>query len=128
MRGAMSEPEGGAPEASRGYREDRNLVSGRYRLQEPVGRGAMGIVWRARDELLDREVAVKEVRAGPAVSSTRAAEGDGLYQRALHEAKAAARLNHPGVVTVFDIVEEDGGLAAAAGIFRRALQTFQPLP
>jgi hypothetical protein len=76
------------------------LISGRYRLQEPIGRGAMGIVWRGRDELLDRDVAVKEVRA--------AADNDGVYQRTLREAKAAARLNHPGVVTVFDVVEEDG--------------------
>jgi tRNA A-37 threonylcarbamoyl transferase component Bud32 len=75
-------------------------VSGRYRLQEPIGRGAMGIVWRGRDELLDREVAVKEVRA--------AADNDTIYQRTLREAKAAARLNHPGVVTVFDVVEDDG--------------------
>jgi tRNA A-37 threonylcarbamoyl transferase component Bud32 len=76
------------------------LVSGRYRLREPIGRGAMGIVWRGRDELLDREVAVKEVRA--------AADNDSIYQRTLREAKAAARLNHPGVVTVFDVVEDDG--------------------
>jgi eukaryotic-like serine/threonine-protein kinase len=76
------------------------LVSGRYRLQEPIGRGAMGIVWRGRDELLDRDVAVKEVRA--------AADNDDTYQRTLREAKAAARLNHPSVVTVFDVVEEDG--------------------
>jgi len=79
------------------------LVSGRYRLQEPIGRGAMGIVWRGRDELLDREVAVKEVRA----AMTTAASQD-IYRRTLREAKAAARLNHPSVVTVFDVVEEDG--------------------
>ena len=77
------------------------LVSGRYRLQEPIGRGAMGIVWRGRDELLDREIAVKEVRAA-------SADSQDAYRRTLREAKAAARLNHPGVVTVFDVVEEDG--------------------
>ena len=76
------------------------LVSERYRLQEPIGRGAMGVVWRGRDELLARDVAVKEVRA--------AADNDSIYQRTLREAKAAARLNHPGVVTVFDVVEDDG--------------------
>jgi tRNA A-37 threonylcarbamoyl transferase component Bud32 len=77
------------------------LVSGRYRLQEPIGRGAMGIVWRGRDELLDREVAVKEVRAA-------AGESQDTYRRTLREAMAAARLNHPSVVTVFDVVEEGG--------------------
>ena len=89
----------------RGARAVGHLVSGRYRLQQPIGRGAMGIVWRARDELLDRQVAVKEVRAAGLAA---AAGSDGLYQRTLREAKAAARLNHPGVVTVFDVVEEDG--------------------
>jgi eukaryotic-like serine/threonine-protein kinase len=78
------------------------LISGRYRLQEPIGRGAMGIVWRGRDELLDREVAVKEVRA----AMTTAAGSQEIYRRTLREAKAAARLNHPGVVKVFDVVEE----------------------
>jgi tRNA A-37 threonylcarbamoyl transferase component Bud32 len=79
------------------------LVSGRYRLQEPIGRGAMGIVWRGRDELLDREVAVKQVRAAMTTAA-----GQDIYRRTLREAMAAARLNHPSVVTVFDVVEEDG--------------------
>ena len=86
-------------------REGGHLVSGRYRLRAPIGRGAMGIVWRARDELLDREVAIKEVRAA---GLTTAVESQGIYRRTLREAKAAARLNHAGVVTVFDVVEEDG--------------------
>jgi len=93
-----------------GIRTGGHLVSGRYRLEGPIGRGAMGTVWRAHDELLDRQVAVKEVRsaglASPGLAST--GEADGTYQRTLREAKAAARLNHPGVVTVFDVVEEDG--------------------
>jgi eukaryotic-like serine/threonine-protein kinase len=80
------------------------LIAGRYRLNGQIGHGAMGTVWRGRDELLDRDVAVKEVRlaaAGPA-------EKDTAYQRTLREAKTAARLSHPGLITVFDVVEEDG--------------------
>jgi eukaryotic-like serine/threonine-protein kinase len=79
------------------------LVDGRYRLHEPIGRGAAGVVWRGWDELLDRAVAVKEVQ-----SAGSAAESQNIYQRTLREAKAAARLNHPSVITVFDVVEEDG--------------------
>jgi eukaryotic-like serine/threonine-protein kinase len=81
------------------------LIAGRYRLQGPIGRGAMGIVWRGRDELLARDVAVKEVQI-----SAVAVPGDAevIYQRTLREARTAARLSHPSVVTVFDVVEENG--------------------
>jgi eukaryotic-like serine/threonine-protein kinase len=79
------------------------LLAGRYRLIAEIGHGAMGIVWRGRDELLERDVAVKEVRVPATISS----EDAGIvYRRTLREAKTAARLNHPGVVTVFDVVEE----------------------
>src|ERR1700689_1840154 len=82
-----------------------HLVAGRYRLNDQLGRGAMGIVWRGRDELLERDVAIKEVRVPAMVSQ----EDAGIvYQRTLREARTAARLNHPGVVTVFDVVEENG--------------------
>jgi hypothetical protein len=81
------------------------LIAGRYRLQGPLGRGAMGIVWRGRDELLHRDVAVKEVQI-PALAP--ASEAETIYQRTLREARTAARLTHPGVVTIFDVVEEDG--------------------
>jgi Protein kinase domain len=78
------------------------LISGRYRLLDPIGRGAMGVVWRGRDELLHRDVAVKEVRLASG------APGDAGYERTLREARAAAQLSHPGVITVFDILEEAG--------------------
>ncbi|MEW9548627.1 serine/threonine-protein kinase [Nonomuraea sp. NPDC050783] len=79
-------------------------VSNRYRLLEPLGEGGMGVVWRAYDELLDRTVAIKEVRyAG--VGDARRAE---LNRRTIREARAAGRLDHPSVVVVHDVVEEDG--------------------
>jgi serine/threonine protein kinase len=85
---------------------DRRLVAGRYVLGGPLGRGGMGTVWRAEDALLGRPVAVKEVEL-PAGAG--AAPGV-LRERALREARAAARLNHPGVVALHDVVEADGRL------------------
>jgi tRNA A-37 threonylcarbamoyl transferase component Bud32 len=81
------------------------VVAGRYYLQDPIGRGAMGTVWRARDALLARDVAVKEVllRGASTPEDTRV-----RYERTLREARTAARLNHPAVVTIFDVVEADG--------------------
>ena len=81
------------------------VIAGRYRLQTPVGRGAMGVVWRARDQLLDRDVAVKEVHIAETLTD---AERANAYQRTLREAKTAARLNHPAVVTVYDVCEDGG--------------------
>jgi tRNA A-37 threonylcarbamoyl transferase component Bud32 len=82
-----------------------HVVGDRYRLQDQIGRGAMGTVWRARDELLDRDVAVKEVQISPALSP---ADRASAYERTLREAKIAARLNHRGMVTVYDVVESGG--------------------
>ncbi len=81
------------------------LIAGRYRLEAPIGRGAMGVVWRARDQLLDRDVAVKEVQIAETLTDVERANA---YQRTLREAKTAARLNHPGVVTVYDVAEDEG--------------------
>ncbi len=81
------------------------VIAGRYRLEAPIGRGAMGIVWRARDQLLDRDVAVKEVQIAETLTD---AERANAYQRTLREAKTAARLNHPAVVTVYDVCEDEG--------------------
>ncbi|HEY6297842.1 MAG TPA: protein kinase, partial [Streptosporangiaceae bacterium] len=80
-------------------------IAGRYRLLAPIGRGAMGVVWRARDQLLDRDVAIKEVLISAMLSPQ---ERHNAYQRTLREAKTAARLNHPGVVTVYDVAEDEG--------------------
>jgi eukaryotic-like serine/threonine-protein kinase len=81
------------------------VIAGRYRLEAPIGRGAMGVVWRARDQLLDRDVAVKEVHVAETLTEVERANA---YQRTLREAKTAARLNHPGVVTVYDVAEDGG--------------------
>jgi hypothetical protein len=81
------------------------LVAARYRLQAVVGRGGMGVVWRASDERLRRDVAVKEIIWPPQLGE---AEQDKLCQRALREARTAARLDHPSVVRVYDVVEDDG--------------------
>ncbi|MER6671687.1 protein kinase [Streptomyces sp. NPDC000983] len=81
------------------------LLAGRYRVLAQLGRGGMGVVWRARDEVLGREVAVKELRTyidadGP--------ELDALRLRMQREARAAARVRHPAVVAVHDVTEVDG--------------------
>ncbi|MEJ8659215.1 serine/threonine-protein kinase [Streptomyces sp. MS1.AVA.4] len=81
------------------------LLAGRYRLTETIGRGGMGKVWRAQDEVLHRTVAVKELTAGLYVSE---ADRTVLHARTQKEARAAARISHPNVVTVHDVLEHDG--------------------
>ncbi|MES4901709.1 MULTISPECIES: serine/threonine-protein kinase [unclassified Streptomyces] len=79
----------------------QRLVAGRYRLTEVLGRGGMGVVWRATDELIGRAVAVKELRTPAGLS---AQERSTFAERALREARTAGRLNHPGVVAIYDLV------------------------
>jgi serine/threonine protein kinase len=82
------------------------MVAGRYRIDGRLGRGGMGTVWRATDELLRRQVAVKELHL-PAAGFTEV-ETTGQRDRALREARSVARIRHPHVVVVHDVVEQDG--------------------
>src|SRR4051812_45504706 len=82
-----------------------SVLGRRYRLLRQVGRGGMGRVWHAHDDLLHRDVAVKEVIFPPGLT---ASDREVLFERTLREARSAARLSHPGIVTVHDVVEEDG--------------------
>ncbi|WP_455359167.1 protein kinase domain-containing protein [Streptomyces sp. SYSU K21746] len=81
------------------------LLAGRYRIVEQLGRGGMGVVCRAVDEVLGREVAVKELRTFTDSSGPELAD---LRLRMQREARAAARIRHPGVVAVHDVAEEGG--------------------
>ncbi|MGW7076313.1 serine/threonine-protein kinase [Streptomyces sp. NPDC054866] len=86
------------------------VVAGRYRLLDVIGQGGMGRVWRAADELLDRRVAVKEMRVEGAFEGPETEDARVRRERALREARASARIDHPGVVRVYDVAEEDGRL------------------
>lgn len=81
------------------------IIGGRYSLRSSVGNGGMGTVWRATDTLLRRDVAVKEVVLPPGLAPS---DRDAMYERTLREARAAAAIQHPAVVQVYDVVTEGG--------------------
>jgi serine/threonine protein kinase len=86
------------------YRGGR-VVAGRYALTDVLGRGGMGTVWLATDQVLERQVALKEVTFSVHLTDE---ERRTLVERTMREARAAARLDHPRVTAVYDVVEEDG--------------------
>jgi serine/threonine protein kinase len=81
------------------------LIGGRYRLVRELGAGGMSVVWEARDERLDRQIAVKQLRQQPGQTQE---EARVIAERAMREARINARLHHPNVVAVFDVVEHEG--------------------
>ncbi|MGC3004145.1 serine/threonine-protein kinase, partial [Streptomyces sp. G35A] len=85
-------------------RRNARVIAGRYRLEERLGRGGMGVVWRATDQLLERGVAVKEL---PLDETLSAAEARRQRERTLREARAIAQLSHPHIIVVHDVVEDD---------------------
>ena len=89
-----------------GHVDEGRLVAGRYRLLERIGRGGMGTVWRAEDELLGRQVAVKNLH--PPQPHMLEEELATLFERTRREARAAARISHPNVIVVHDVVDDAG--------------------
>ncbi|HET8640731.1 MAG TPA: serine/threonine-protein kinase, partial [Pseudonocardiaceae bacterium] len=80
-------------------------IAGRYRLTRLINSGGSGSVWAAVDEVLGREVAIKDVAASPYLDGP---DRRAVPEHTLREARAAGRINHPGVVLVHDVVEHDG--------------------
>ena len=78
---------------------------GRYEIVSELGRGAMGIVYRAHDTRIARDVAIKTIKLADQVAPD---EMQGLRERLFREAQSAGRLSHPGIVTIYDIAEENG--------------------
>ncbi|WP_053718927.1 serine/threonine-protein kinase [Saccharothrix sp. NRRL B-16348] len=85
--------------------ESERLIAGRYRLRHVLGRGSMGTVWAAHDEVLRRDVAVKEILRPAGAPDD---EAEVLRERTLREARSAAALAHPNLVTLYDVVQVDG--------------------
>jgi serine/threonine protein kinase len=87
--------------------QGRRIIAGRYAVVGELGRGGMGTVWRAQDQVIGRQVALKELRIPTGLSTT---EHDTFVQRVLREARTAGSLNDPAIVTVHDVVPDGGAM------------------
>ncbi|HEX4223552.1 MAG TPA: serine/threonine-protein kinase [Pseudonocardiaceae bacterium] len=85
--------------------DEGQLIAGHYRLLEQIGSGSMGVVWRARDERLERIVGIKQLLLQPGLTEEQKQDA---RRRALREARIAAKLHHPNAIVVFDVAEHDG--------------------
>ncbi|HKY32252.1 MAG TPA: serine/threonine-protein kinase [Candidatus Polarisedimenticolia bacterium] len=93
--------EGSSDSSSETWLElQEEIVAGRYSLEQPIGRGSMGEVWRGRDPRIGRAVAVKLLTVPPGLDTAGRLEWEGRF---LREAQAAGRLSHPGIVAVHDM-------------------------
>jgi serine/threonine protein kinase len=84
---------------------EERLVADRYRLVTRIGSGGMGVVWQAYDERLHRKVAVKQLSMPAELTTPQTEEATRL---AMREGRIAAKLSHPNVIAVYDVIEEDG--------------------
>jgi len=85
--------------------DEGRLIASRYRVLDRIGRGGMATVWRAHDDLLARQVAVKKLHPQPHLGADELAT---LFERTRREARSAARISHPNVVVVHDVVDDEG--------------------
>jgi eukaryotic-like serine/threonine-protein kinase len=85
--------------------DEERLIAGRYRILDRIGQGGMGTVWRAHDTVLGRHVAVKRLHPQPHLPEDELAT---LFERTRREARSAARISHPNVVVVHDVVDDEG--------------------
>ncbi|MGH3938307.1 MAG: serine/threonine-protein kinase [Pseudonocardiaceae bacterium] len=83
---------------------DARIIADRYRLEQQIGAGAMGVVWRAHDKRLDRIVAVKQLLMQPGLGEV---ETQAATARAMREGRIAARLQHPNAISVYDVALDD---------------------
>lgn len=120
----MSDMQGAA--GGPGNEEAGRLVGGRYRLVEPIGRGARSRIWHGRDEAEDRDVAIEDFRLAPTGKRRE------LLDRMAAKARKVARIDHPGIADVLEVIEESDGLAVVTEFYpdsttlEEAAQT--PLP